>query len=95
MELKDFIIGEIYTLDSSYGVFLGKNPNYPSKALFKWIHNPNNWAEYGLNIIGRNLCRMTHGKPKPPMTPKERIALRCKTLWNNSNWVKQHPHQAY
>lgn len=31
----------------------------------------------------------------PPLTTKERVSKRIKFLWNNSNYVKKHPTQAY
>lgn len=31
----------------------------------------------------------------PPQTTEQKVATRCKKLWNTSNWVKKNPHLAY
>lgn len=31
----------------------------------------------------------------PRQSPQVRVERRIKKLWNNSNWVKSHPEQAY
>ena len=35
------------------------------------------------------------GSREPELPVEQKVAKRCKKLWNNSNWVIKHPHMAY
>jgi len=91
MELSEFIIGKSYTLDGSTGIFLGDSLAR-THIRFNWTKNPDRWNSE-INLAGKNFPRI---KPVgPQMSSKEQIALRCKRLWNNSNYVKQNPQRSY
>lgn len=38
---------------------------------------------------------LTTAKPAKEDKGKSPVQIRCRKLWNDSNWVKQHPDQAY
>ena len=94
MELNDFIIGKQYNLDGSIGVFLGVNLTFPEYANFKWLKNLDHWNK-NIKITGNNLKRMIPIIPQPELSTEQKVALRCKRLWNNSNYVKQNPQWSY
>jgi len=66
--------------------------DYVLGSLMLWAGTPQGhkyWSDINRKILDKEFLPKD---PKNNLTPVQR---KCKKLWNQSNWVKAHPHMAY
>ena len=75
------------------GTLLSSQDTAYNRVLFDSPHK--NWSLNRDNSIDLYKDRYPITSYGPQRTTEEKVAIRCKLLWNKSKWVKSHPQMAY